>query len=78
MRVVLSKRKGCYDLLSDPRGVRRREFIALLGGVVAAWPFGACAQQALPVIGFVNSGSAQTQTLMAAAYRKGLLRKSAL
>jgi len=53
--------------------MRRREFIALLGGVVvAAWAFAACAQQTLPMVGFVNSGSAQTQALVAAAYRKGL------
>jgi putative ABC transport system substrate-binding protein len=51
----------------------RREFVTLLGAaVVAAWPFAACAQQTLPVVGFVNSGSAGTLTLVAAAYRKGL------
>jgi putative ABC transport system substrate-binding protein len=51
----------------------RREFVTLLGAaVVAAWPFAACAQQTLPVVGFVNSGSAETLTLVAAAYRKGL------
>jgi putative tryptophan/tyrosine transport system substrate-binding protein len=53
--------------------MRRREFIALLGGaVMAARPFAARAQQDLPVVGFANSGSAQAQALMAAAYRKGL------
>jgi putative tryptophan/tyrosine transport system substrate-binding protein len=53
--------------------MRRREFIALIGGaVVAARPSAARAQQALPVVGFANSGSAQAQALMAAAYRKGL------
>ena len=53
--------------------MRRRKFIALLGGaVVAARPFAARAQQALPVVGFANSGSAQPQALMVAAYRKGL------
>jgi len=53
--------------------MRRREFIELLGGaVVAARSFAARAQQALPVVGFANSGSAQAQALMVAAYRKGL------
>jgi putative tryptophan/tyrosine transport system substrate-binding protein len=53
--------------------MRRREFITLLGGaVIAVRPFAASAQQTLPMVGFVNSGSAQTQALVAAAYRKGL------
>jgi putative tryptophan/tyrosine transport system substrate-binding protein len=50
--------------------LRRRDFVTLLGGA-AIWPMETRAQQPLPVIGFLNQGSA-TQTGYAAAFRKGL------
>jgi putative ABC transport system substrate-binding protein len=52
--------------------MRRRQFIAGLGGV-ATWPLVARAQQStLPVVGFVNPRSADASTDLAAAFRKGL------
>jgi putative ABC transport system substrate-binding protein len=53
--------------------MRRREFNILLGSVVAGWPLGARAQQAvLPVVGFLNSASPQPWEKYVAGFRAGL------
>jgi putative tryptophan/tyrosine transport system substrate-binding protein len=53
--------------------MRRRDVIAFAASALLARPFAALAQQpALPVIGFLNSASAEGYGAMAAAFKQGL------
>jgi len=53
--------------------MRRHDFIQGIVGSVTAWPVAARAQQpAMPMVGFIRDGSADTAARYVAAFRKGM------
>jgi putative tryptophan/tyrosine transport system substrate-binding protein len=53
--------------------MRRREFIALVGGA-SVWPLAARAQRQMPLVGFLNSASPDTYRFNADSFREGLAK----
>ena len=54
--------------------MRRREFITIVGGATAAFPFAALAQRQIPLVGFLNSASPETYRFNADSFREGLTK----
>jgi putative ABC transport system substrate-binding protein len=54
--------------------MRRREFIAVVGGAAAALPLAALAQRQAPLVGFLNSASPDTYRFNADSFREGLAK----
>jgi putative tryptophan/tyrosine transport system substrate-binding protein len=54
--------------------MRRRKFVTLLGGVVAAWPFAGRAQHRakIPRVGFMGNSTAALEANLIGPFREGL------
>jgi putative ABC transport system substrate-binding protein len=52
--------------------MRRRDFVTLVGGIAAAWPFAVRAQQGMPIVAWVHSGSPDSNARHLAAFWEGL------
>jgi len=60
-------------VVASGAAMRRREFIKVIAGSAAAWPFAARAQQpTMPVVGFLNAASAEGYTKFVGEFRRGL------
>ena len=66
---------GSYDACLEPwgPGMKRREFITLIGGAAVTWPLSGSAQQsAMPAIGFLDPRSLEGVANRLRGFRQGL------
>src|SRR4051794_37170008 len=69
----MSARPATMRARNSGGGMKRREFITLLGGTALSWPVAARAQQPeLPVIGYVSARSSASDVSMLSAFHRGL------
>src|SRR5262249_61079052 len=62
-----------FTTLSGECGIRRRDFITLLGGTAVMWPLPVHAQQlSIPLIGFMSARSPEDSVNALQAFHKGL------
>src|SRR5262249_58955640 len=53
--------------------MKRREFVTLIGGAAATWPFAALAQQSMmPVVALIRDGSAGASPRFLGGFRQGV------
>jgi putative ABC transport system substrate-binding protein len=52
--------------------MKRRDFIAFMGGGCVAWPYAGQAQPPMPVIGFLHADAPESRSHQVDAFRKGL------
>jgi hypothetical protein len=52
--------------------MKRRDFITIIGASAVTWPLAVWAQQAMPVIGFLNAASPGPLRQQIAAFHEGL------
>jgi putative ABC transport system substrate-binding protein len=68
----LARGRETRPMLYVGRYVGRRDFIALLGGTMAAWPIAARAQPANQLVGVLHGGSGAAFAPFMVAFRRGL------
>jgi len=65
--------KHKHNVSGQPRQIRRRDALILLGGTAAAWPLGVAAQPVgMPTVGFLTTQSRDTAMPYVAAFKTGL------